>query len=164
MDFCGDLSALEPSVVFQLMSMSCLTGEIKFITTDNVASLYFRDGDLIYATVDTRRKKLGRFLVEKGLLTEEQLNKVLKEYWSREGYERIGHILISKAYIDYESLASAIQEQMKEVVYEVLSWKKGQFIFFNNVLPEDEDILIDVKLDHLLLEGLKRIDEANRPH
>ncbi len=164
MDFCGDLAALEPSVVFQLMSMSGLTGEIKFVTTDNVASLYFRDGDLIYATVDTRRKKLGKFLVEKGLLTEEQLNKVLKEYWSREGYERIGHILISKGYLDYESLVSAIQEQMKEVVYEVLSWKKGQFIFFNSVLPEDEDILIDVKLDHLILEGLKRIDEANRPH
>jgi len=164
MDFGGDLSALEPSVIFQLMSMSCLTGEIKFVTVDNVASLYFREGDLTYATMDTRRKRLGKFLVEKGLLTEDQLKKVLKEYLSGEGYERIGHILISKGYLDYDTLASAIQEQMKEVVYEVLSWKKGQFIFFNNVLPEDEDILIDVKLDHLILEGLKRIDEANRPH
>jgi hypothetical protein len=164
MDFGGDLSALEPSVIFQLMSLSCLTGEIKLITTDNVASLYFRDGDLIYATVDTRRKRLGRFLIEKGLLTEDKLNRVLKEYWAGEGYERIGQMLISKGYIEYQSLAAAIQEQMKEVVYEVLSWKKGQFIFFNNVLPEDEDILIDVKLDHLILEGLKRIDEANRPH
>ena len=59
MDFGGDLSVLEPSVVFQLMSISVLTGEIKFITVDNVASFYFREGALIYATVDTRRKKLG---------------------------------------------------------------------------------------------------------
>jgi hypothetical protein len=49
---------------------------------------------------------------------------------------------------------------MKEVVYEVLAWRKGQFIFFNDVLPQDEDILLEVKLDHLILEGLKRLDEA----
>ena len=36
---------------------------------------------------------------------------------------------------------------------------EGQFIFFNEVQPKDEDILIDIKMDHLILEGLKRLDE-----
>jgi hypothetical protein len=163
MDFGGDLSILEPSIVFQIMSLSGLTGEIKFVTAENVASFYFREGELIYATIDTRKKKLGRFLIEKRWITEEQLSKVLHEYASKEGYERIGHALIARGYLDYNSLAAAIQEQMKEVVYEVLSWKKGQFIYFHNVLPQDEDILLDVKLDHLILEGLKRLDEAEGP-
>ncbi len=160
MDLGGDLSILDPSVVFQMMSFGGLTGELKLIAVDNVASFYFKEGELIYATVDTRRKRLGRFLVERGLVTEEQLAKVLREYASKEGYERIGHALISRGYLDYNSLASAIQEQMKEVVYEVLTWKKGQFVYFHNVQPHDEDILLDVKLDHLILEGLKRLDEA----
>jgi hypothetical protein len=160
MDFGGDLSILDPSVAFQIMSFSLLTGEIKFVTHDNVASFYFRQGELIYATMDTRKKKLGKFLVEKGCLTEEQLGKVLRDYWSKEGRGRIGHVLIERGYLDYNSLVEAIQEQMKEVVYEVLSWRKGQFIFFSDVLPQDEDILLEVKLDHLILEGLKRLDEA----
>ena len=163
MDFGGDLSILEPSIVFQIMSLSALTGEIKFVTADNVASFYFKDGELIYATIDTRKRKLGRFLIERGLITEEQLSKVLREYASKEGYERIGHALIARGYLDYNSLAAAIQEQMKEVVYEVLKWKKGQFIYFHSMLPQDEDILLDVKLDHLILEGLKRLDEAEGP-
>jgi hypothetical protein len=160
MDLGGDLSILDPSVAFQIMNFAALTGEIKFVTTDNVASFYFREGALIYATIDTRKKKLGRFLIEKGLITEDQLAKVLRDYASKEGFGRIGNALIARGYLDYNSLAAAIQEQMKEVVYEVLSWRKGQFIFFNAILPKDEDILLDVKLDHLILEGLKRLDEA----
>lgn len=163
MDFGGNLSILEPSIVFQIMSLSALTGEIKFVTADNVASFYFKEGELIYATIDTRKIKLGRFLIEKGLITEEQLSKTLREYTSKEGYERIGHALIARGYLDYNSLAAAIQEQMKEVVYEVLKWKKGQFIYFHGIVPQDEDILLDVKLDHLILEGLKRLDEAKGP-
>jgi hypothetical protein len=145
------------------MSLSLLTGEIKFVTHDNVASFYFKGGELIYATMDTRRKKLGKFLVEKGWLTEEQLGKVLHDFVSKEGRGRIGHALIERGYLDYNSLSAAIQEQMKEVVYEVLSWRKGQFIFFRDVLPLEEDIFLDVKLDHLILEGLKRLDEAEGP-
>jgi len=162
MDLGGDLSVLEPSTIFQLMNMSGLTGELKLITADNVASLYFREGALIYATIDTRRKKLGKFLIEKGWLTEEQLAKALRDFSSGEGQRRIGNILIAKGYLEHDSLVAAIQEQMKEVVYEVLAWTKGQFIFLKGVLPGDEDILLDVKLDHLILEGLKRLDEAGR--
>jgi hypothetical protein len=163
MDLGGDLSILEPSVAFQIMSFAGLTGEMKLIGRENVASFFFKEGDLIYATIDTRKKKLGRFLIERGLISEEQLMKVLREYASREGGERIGHFLISHGYLDYNSLSAAIQDQMKEVVYEVLSWRKGQFVYFNGAVPQDEDILLDVKLDHLILEGLKRIDEAKGP-
>jgi len=164
MDFGGDLSVLEPAIVFQVMSFSLLTGEIKFMTHDNVASFYFKKGELVYATIDTRKKKLGKFLIEKGWVTEEQLGKVLRDYMTKEGRGRIGHALIERGYLDYNSLVAAIQEQMKEVVYEVLSWRTGQFIFFRDALPQDEDIYLEVKLDHLILEGLKRLDEAKGPH
>jgi hypothetical protein len=160
MDFAGDLAVLEPSVVFQVMGLSPLTGELKFVTAHNVASFYFREGQLVCAKIDTRKKKLGRFLIEKGRVTEEQLSTVLREYRSSGGSVRIGNLLIAHGYLDYNSLVAAIQEQMKEVVFEVLTWKKGQFTFFNGVVPEDEDILLDVELARLILEGLQRLDEA----
>ncbi|UCF06369.1 MAG: DUF4388 domain-containing protein [bacterium] len=159
MDFGGDLLVLEPSMVFQIFSVSRLTGMLKFITPENVASFYFKEGELLYATIDTRKKKIGNILIEKGWITEKQLKGALRHFLSNEGSERIGNILINKGYLDYDSLAAAIQEQMKEVVYEVLKWKQGHFIFFNGVQPEDEDILLDIKLDYLILEGLKRLDE-----
>lgn len=161
MDFGGDLSVLDPSIVFQIFNMSGLTGELKFISPESVVSIFFREGDLVYATIDTsRKKKIGRFLIDRGLINEDQLNEALKEFRKMRGRERIGHILMNRGYLDYNSLASAIQEQMKEVVYNVLKWDRGQFIFFKNVYPEDEDILLDIKMDHLILEGLRRLDEG----
>lgn len=161
MDFSGDLSVLDPSMVFQIFGISHLTGMLKFITIDNVASFFFKKGELQYATIDTRKKKIGKFLIERGWISEEQLNEALQQFLSKGGGDRVGHILIDKGHLDYDSLSSAIQDQMKEVVFEVLGWKKGQFVFFNGVKPGNEDILLDIKLDHLILEGLKRLDEAD---
>ena len=160
MDFGGDLSVLDPSMVFQVVSTCGLTGRLKFITVDNVASFFFRDGELTYATIDTRKKRLGQFLIEKDFITTGQLEEALERFRRDGGRERIGNILIKRGYLDHEALVSAIQEQIKEVVYEALPWNEGQFVFFNGAVPLEEDILLDLRMDHLILEGLKRMDEA----
>jgi hypothetical protein len=161
MDFGGDLAVLEPAAVFQIINMSGLTGALKLITTDNAARFYFKEGELIYATIETRKKRIGRFLVEKGLITQKQLNEVVEIYLARKKGRKIGHFLIESGFLDHEALVSAIQDQMKDVVYEALRWKSGEFVFFNREEPEEEDILLDVKLDYLILEGLKRLDESS---
>ena len=160
MDLGGNLSVLDPPSIFQLLNMSAMTGELKFVTADCVTSFYFREGEMIYATSDKNKKKLGTFLIEKGWISEEQLYEALKEFWLNQGSKRIGNIMIEKGFLEKDSLVEAIQEQIKEVVYAVLSWTEGQFIFFRGVQPRDEDILLDVKMDHLILEGLKRLDES----
>ena len=163
MDFSGDLAVLDPAILFQLLNMAGLSGKLKLVATDNLASFYFRDGELRYATIDTRGRKIGDVLVERGLVTRAVLDEALAG--RREaGGKRIGDVLIESGHLEYDALAGAIQEQIKEVVFTVLPWNIGQFAFFNLVEPEDEDILLDIKMDHLILEGLKRLDESrNRP-
>ena len=163
MDLGGNLQVLDPPSIFQLLNMSTMTGELKLVTIDSVASFYFKQGELIYATMDKKKKKLGRFLIEKGWITEDQLYEALKEFWLHQGAKRIGNILIEKGFLEKDSLIEAIQDQIKDVVYNVLSWNEGQFIFFRGVEPMEEDILLDVKMDHLILEGLKRLDESKEP-
>ena len=162
MDFGGSLSILDPSMVFQVASVCGLTGKIKLITVDNVASFFIKNGELIYATIDTSKKKLGQYLIERGVIEKHQLDEALAEYKSGAGVERIGNILIRRGYLGFDSLETAMKDQMKEVVYEVLHWKTGQFIYFNDVVPEHEDIFLDIKMDYLILEGLKRMDEAEK--
>ncbi len=160
MDFGGDLAVLDPSIVFQMVNIARLTGKIKLITIDNVASLYFDDGELVYATIDTGTKRVGEILIEKNLINEDQLKHALRESREEGVNKRIGDVLIEKGNIGYEVLVSVIQEQIKMVVYTVLQWNEGQFVYFDGSRTGNEDILLDVKLDHLLLEGLKRLDEA----
>ncbi len=163
MDFGGELSVIDPSLILQIADMASLTGEMKFITPQNEARMNFKEGDLIFATIESRNKRIGESLVEKGYIDRAQLDIALEEYKSREDRARLGNVMIEKGFIEYDVLVSTIQGQMKEVVYQVLDWKKGRFIFSNGLQPEEEDILLDVKLDHLILEGLRRLDESNFP-
>ena len=162
MDLGGDLAVMDPSMIFQVTGICGLTGKMKFITLDNVASFWFREGGLLFATIDTRRKKIGEFLIDADVITEKQLDEALEELRMKKGEKRIGNILIDRGSLDYETLENAIPEQIKDVVYEVLPWTKGQFVFFAKVEPEHEVIVLDIRMDHLILEGLKRIDEATR--
>ena len=162
MDFGGELRVLKPVVVFQIAGMAGLTGRIKLITADNGSSLYFKNGKLIYATIDTRRKRVGEILVEKGILDEGTLNKALQEYRTSKSSKRIGDYLIEKEAIEYDALVSVIEEQIKSVVYTVLQWDNGDFVYFDGIEPEEEDILLDVRIDYLLLEGLKKLDEKEK--
>ena len=162
MDLGGDLAVMDPAMIFQVTGICGLTGKMKFITIDNVASFWFREGGLLFATIDTGKKKIGEFLIDHEMISGKQLDEALDEIKKEDGKKRIGNILIDRGYLDYETLETAIHEQIKEVVYEVLPWTSGQFVFFSGVEPENEDILLDIRMDHLILEGLKRIDEAAR--
>ena len=57
------------------------------------------------------------------------------------------------------SLRRAIEEQIKEVVYEIVRWRAGRFRFTSGRKPKAQDVFIDIPLDYLILEGLKRLDE-----
>jgi hypothetical protein len=162
MDFGGELAVIKPVIVCQIAGMAGLTGRIKLITADNGASLYFKDGKLNYATIDTRRKRIGEILVERGLLSESTLERALAEYRENNGYRRIGDYLIENDELEYETLVSVIKEQIKNVVYTVLQWNNGNFVYFDGIEPEEEDILLDVRIDYLLLEGLKKLDEQDK--
>ena len=80
MDFGGDLAVLDAALIFQILNMSGLTGVLKLIAIDNVARFYVREGELLYATIETRRKRIGQFLVEKKIISKKQLDETLEEY------------------------------------------------------------------------------------
>jgi len=50
-------------------------------------------------------------------------------------------------------------EQIKEVIFEIVRWQDGSFSFYKDKQPARQEIRIDIPLDHLMLEGLKRLDE-----
>jgi len=160
MDFGGDLKTLAPSSIFQICRLSSLNGLLKLIAVHKVASLYFVKGELIYATFDTyKKKKLGEILVEKKLITENQLISALWAFQHKKEYQRIGQILVERGYLERDALVSVMQEQMRQVIYDVLTWEEGHFFFFKDVSPEDGDILLDVNMDCLMLEAFRRADE-----
>ena len=156
MDLEGNLAVFEPISVFQLISLAQATGELSLDVGDNSARVFFEGGSVTYAEISNRKVKLGEYLVQQKLVTQQSLDKSLVK--NRKG-KKLGRLLVEGEAIDEPSLRSAIEEQIKEVVYEVVRWKKGWFQFSADKKPGEQDVFIDIPLDSLILEGLKRLDE-----
>lgn len=156
MDLRGNLAVFGPISVLQLISLQSSTGELTFECGINTARVYFDSGNVTFAEIANRRMKLGEYLVAEGLVTRVHLERALE---LKDDKKRLGALLVEIGAIDAVSLRRAIEEQIKEVMYDLVRWKSGRFRFTNNRRPNAQDIFIDIPLDHLILEGLKRLDE-----
>lgn len=161
MDLEGNIAVFEPISVFQLINLAQRTGELVLDAGDNSARVYFDNGNISFAEISNRKTKLGEFLVKQGLVDQKALDKSLVK--NRKG-KKLGKILMDDGVIDEKTLRSAIEEQIKEVIYEVVRWRKGWFSFSSGKKAVSQDIFIDIPLDHLMLEGLKRLDEEGDSH
>jgi hypothetical protein len=155
-DLRGNLAVFGPISILQLINLAQSTGELTFESGINTARVYFDNGSVTFAEIANRKVKLGEFLVSEGLVTRERLERALE---ARDGRKRLGTLLVETGAIDAVSLRRAIEEQIKEVMYEIVRWKGGRFRFTSGRRPKAQDIFIDIPLDHLILEGLKRLDE-----
>jgi hypothetical protein len=64
----------------------------------------------------TNRTRLGEILVDRGLLTAQQLEAALQEQRQRQGGEQLGQILVNLGFLSAEQLTSALTEQTRRWV------------------------------------------------
>ena len=100
-------------------------------------------------------------LKERGLLTDAQLDEAVRTQARTENSRRLGEILISRKFIDRADLESVVRGQIEELLYSLLGWQTGTFKFYENPFPTEEEITVRLSVENVILEGLRRIDEAN---
>lgn len=159
--FQGNLSAVRIDDVFQLFDYAALTGELELTCPDNSGCFFFKEGVLIFGLLESNQRKIGEILLESNMVTEKQLTDCLIIHKNAKQQKRLGHILMEQGHIQYENLSESLTKQVKEAFFEVMQWRDGSFIFHLDRLPVDEEILLNERIDHLLLEGVIRIDKDN---
>ena len=161
-DLQGDLAVVTIEHLMQLLSYAGLSGELQLKTSHNAAVFFVHNGSLVYSYLEKKAKRVGQMLVEKNLITDEHLRECLAQYkWSL-SKPKIGTILIEKGYVSQDDLETVVKKQIKSNFFEVLTWKTGSFIFTEKGVPEEEDIFLDSRIDHLILQGVIRQDELSQ--
>lgn len=161
MDLRGRIELFGVANIFQLLHQAEATGKLVLTGPDQKARVYFHQGHLIYARSDAQMERLGEYLVRTGVLEPAQLEGAKMKAGLEEN-RRIGSILVESGSISDEELRGAVTNQIKETVYRLVRVEEGSFAFYSQIYPENEDILLDVSLDLLLLEGLRKLDELQR--
>jgi len=157
----GNIANIQLDQIFQFFDYVSISGEIRVVAEHNNASFFFQKGMLIFGALSVNQKRIGDLLLESGLVTEAQLEKCLKIHAEYGKKGRLGEILVQEGVLTLESLAEILQNQAKEAFFESLFWKEGMFYFYSNMCPSREEILINERIDHLLFEGIVRLDDSS---
>ena len=161
MDLQGNIENFGLPEIFQLLSSGQKTGTLGIQKGEEVAMVYFREGQVFYAYGPRKMTRLGDLLVKQERITPQQLEMALAEKNDTQGHRRLGEILLSKQWLSHDDLEAAVQHQVEEVIYETLRWEGGHFKFYEEQFPTDEEITIQISIENLILEGVRRLDEMS---
>ncbi len=154
----GDLKHFLPSEVLQMIHLAQATGRVEFKRAGEVAELYFERGRPVFARTTGQSVRVGQILVHRGEVAPETLELALAVQKDAPG-ERVGEMLVNSGAATPEQVQRAVGEVVRRILYGMLLWREGRFVFHPGERPVGEDVQIDVELDRLILEGLRLADQ-----
>jgi len=169
MGFKGRLELAIPDIL-QFLGRSESTGKLTLTRRGDSGTILFKNGKIVYAAAEAVRNNLGNILVSQNYVNDDSLTVALDLQHNSPRWERLGAILVKKEFITRDALEQAIQYQIKQVIREFLTWETGFFRFDSMEINCEDGIVFDVKdflvpggmdANHLLLEGLRQLDEQH---
>lgn len=155
----GSLREFSLPNIFQLVKMSAKSGALTIRRDGASGRVYFRDGVITYAYSQPQLLPLGERLIKAGSISAAQLKQALAQQQKTTDGARLGAILLEQGAIDRETLEQAVREQIQDTAFTFFSWPDGQFEFSAGDTPPEEDILVEMSVETVIMEGCRRIDE-----
>jgi hypothetical protein len=165
----ADIEDLAPAEFLLMLSLTSKTGKLSCVWQGNKTLLMLREGSIVYAAAPSVRERLGSMLVNRGLVSEEQLLAALETQKSSSEPGLLGSILVDIGAVSQEHLREVVQDQFKSVLVELLSWEGGVMIFEGANIPDlgavhvdPADVLVGIGVDTDLLvrSSLTRLDRS----
>jgi CheY-like chemotaxis protein len=156
----GDLAEVPLAEILQVLGMQRQTGVLHVTNNRTSITISMRQGsvDFVQSRGASDEFRLGRYFLEKGVLTREQLDGLLNEL--RGTSKLLGEELVNRNLVVRADLEEALQKQSSELVYDMLRWPYGRFSFTKESFrPEADMAKLGLGVSALVLEGFRRVDE-----
>jgi CheY-like chemotaxis protein len=153
----GDLAAIPVGAVLQLLQMEQQTGAVVVTHASSEITIALRGGliDLVQSRGAGDEFRLGRYFVQEGLATPEEIDSALAVSDSP-----LGLTLVANGKINETQLRAALLRQSSELIYEVLRWQRGRFELRNRPpQPLAENARLALPVASVVIEGFRRVDE-----
>ena len=148
------------SDLLQWVSQSRKTGTLSIEGQPHNKKIYFRDGLVAAASSENPKEFLGYYLVGWDYLGEDELEELLD---MQEQYGTLlGELLVIIGRLNREDLQQVLQVKTEESIYELFLWEEGDFRFLENILPAKKFQPLNLPVEMIILEGVRRKDEWAR--
>jgi hypothetical protein len=153
----GNLRDFSTTQLLNLINLARKTGTLT-LEGSQVATMSFREGKLIYATLGENGSSLAFVLQKSGILTEQQ-GQIIRTKAAHTSDKQLGHMLIKAGYATQSDIIQSIRHHILDVAYKLFTWVEGLFRFDANQVPSSDRITVPIDLESVILEGSRRLQE-----
>ncbi len=167
----GDLAIVPIGAVLQMLQLEGQSGVLTATNGSTEITVTLRGGliDLAQSKGTADEFRLGRYLVEEGLVSAHELGQLLAgaelpstnpDVASPETARLLGYRLLQAGRITEEQLRAALTRQASELAYELLRWQAGRFEFRRKAAPPlAQAARLGLAVASVVMEGFRRVDE-----
>ena len=153
----GNLRDFSTTQLLNLINLARKTGTLT-LEGSQVATMSFREGKLIYATLGENGSSLAFVLQKSGILSEQQ-GEIIETKAAGTSDKQLGHMLIKAGYATQSDIIQSIRHHILDVAYRLFTWVEGLFRFDANQVPSSDRITVPIDLESVILEGSRRLQE-----
>ncbi len=157
MSLSGNLKTMDLAELLQWVTLGRKTGSLTFVRNKTKNSIFFKDDRIISSKSNEPNRQLGHYLLFQGKINELQLKRALEIQMQTRTV--LGKILAQEGMVSQEEAAKALIGRTEEVIYDLFLWEEGYFNFTANGFNLDELILINLDINSIIFEGVRRKDE-----
>ena len=155
----GTLKDFSITEIIQLIGQQLKTGILKIRRGKDLVEIHFVDGMIVHVYSNYRGKKdlIGEILVKAQLITDEQLERVLKI--QKDTLKYLGEILVELQLLTKDDVLKVISTQIYETIYDLFWWEDGNFNFDLKLVESYKKIPFALSTEQVLLNILRMVDE-----
>jgi hypothetical protein len=156
----GSLKTMTLPDLLQWAGSGRKTGTLSLKAGTLNKKIYFQGGAIIGSSSDDTREFLGQFMLSEGIITEQQL----KDAFDLQAQTKVmlGRILVKKGLVSEAKVSEVLRLKAEETIYSLFLWLEADFEFLENELPPGDQVLVTIKVEDVLMEGLRRYDTSKK--
>lgn len=158
----GDLARFEVPDLLTFLNMGRRTGVLVMERATQETKIFFREGQPIFSTSSREELRVLHQLQRQGRADAKRLEALAPRLQFPAGDEAIGAALVSEKLLREDELAPFLKVQVSEVIFDTFEWGEGEFTFFDGIPPPATAVTLEIDLQNVIMEGVRRIDERGR--
>ena len=154
----GTLKEFGLTDILQLIYYQRKTGVLTVEAGFDCIRIFFYEGNIVFVESSKRAEsRMGKLLLKKGLIKSSQLDNALAQ--QKLSGAKLGNTLVRMGAISGDVLKETLVQQFTELISYLFTWKQGRYEFKPQGIPMDKDVPISLDTQHILMEGLRILDE-----
>jgi hypothetical protein len=153
----GDLGLGTLPWLLGRLSQQQNTGVLHILVDGVERRVFFKWGFVLFASSRLPSDRLDQRLLREGKVSPATVERAYAE--QKASGKRFGECLVELSAISREELHAAVERQVRDIITFLFSISRGHFRFEPSEDPLDDDLMLDLPMQQILLEGIRSMTD-----